>query len=905
MKTLGNLLDTFVIPDENNISISTEGYSIWFTWADSLNPAVIQILQDYGGIPVTQEDNHALWFFFSTEVLLALAKLTIWADFNSVPLLLQAFPATLLVDSQKNLSLLTDKSLHDQELELATEKVFILIHPKLQEAGKIYPGITYNEQNKSSAELAESKLSSDKWLQLSANSRLPYSSSQGWYSIIHPLGSPLDKKFQAGWRSMFAEIELILQKLKLKYSIFDTYLVVPIDSLSFLRSWTRELIQTLFHVKDNFPEKYWPCVSIIVDKKGLNLNAELPQKLNVQWDTLTPNFPYINYRNAYLLGEGFTIQDLHFTSGKSSITQWCTVVHDSYSIQANRTPVLLPDSFVTGTYQGCFYCGMKSHETSRCPSKSLHEPPLTFWEDFNNVDLEDINATFRTIEVKLSKEGIKAYSEIFKENTVQTQVLEGVFTINSIIQPRDVERIWLLTGRDIYAPSDPQAYKEESACWALLQRLQSINYKDLSVLEKDVYAASNNNPRDWRLKSLLGFICVEKNDYVKALNYWKDAESTTSSILHQAWHYFLMGRVHELLAQYEEAMDFYSSAKKILTFWSEPTYRILACRVKMGFAEQVQEQILQLIKDQPTYFNRILLDPELERGHLPIMTMLYPLWLDMIEKSSLEKNRVLGLLQEVDEWFFPEHPIASVIRQKIEELILALDVRNYLAFRAVVNVRPILEEDLSRLKAKELQDLKDIYKGFLSTLEAIRDEASWFPFSNVLRSFNKDFNECASILNWAFATNFSKPDTFKQANGYIDPVHELLEGLENQLKLIRTIRDVTLFALILFKAFLYIEIAGLLLCFIIVPVITFYGDAMGLAWLQRLIKMNFWELQSVLVGVVSAIALGVSILITAITFDKKRANMLETAKQQREQYQQQRLAKILEQKRKEQEENTL
>ncbi len=904
MKTLGKLLDTFAIPDENNISISTGGYSIWFTWSGPLNPAITQIFQDYGGIPVTNEDDQALWFFFSTEVLLALAKLTVWADYNPTSMLLQAFPATLLVDSHKNLSLQTEKSLHEQVLHLSTEKLFILVHPKLQEAGKIYPGITYNEQNLEVEELQDCTLSKERWQQLSANSRLPYASSQGWYSIIHPLGSPLDKKFQAGWRNMFAEIELILQRLKVRYSIFDTYLIVPIDTLSLLRNWTRELIQTLFHMKDNFPEKYWPCVSIIVDKKGLNLNNELPQKVNVQWDTLTPNFPYINYRNAYLLGEGFTIQDLHFSSGKSSITQWCTVVHDSYSIQANRTPVLLPDSFVTGSYQGCFYCGMKSHETSRCPSKNLKEASLTFWEDFNNVDLEDINATFRAIEVQLSKEGMKAFKDIFEENTIQTQVLEGVFNINGLIQPRSLERIWLLPGRDIYAPVDPQSYKEESQCWNLLQRLLNINYKDLSILEKDVYTASSKNPRDWRLKSLLGFVCIERNDYTRALNYWKEAESNTSSILHQAWHYFLIGRIHEILGQYDEAMDYYTSSKKILTFWLEPSYRILVCRVKMGFAEQVQGQILQLIKDSPTYFNRILLDPELERGHLPIMTMLYPLWLDMIEKSSLEKNRVLSLLQDLDDWFFPEHQIASIIRQKIEELISALDVRNYLAFRAVINVRPILEEDLRRLKDKELQDLKDIYKSFLSTLEAIRDEASWFPFSNALRGFNRDFNECASILNWAFATSFSVPEVFKQAQGYLEPVHELLKNLEEQLKLIRTVRDVTLFALILFKSFLYIEIAGLILCFIVVPVITFYGDAMGLAWLQRLIKMNFWELQSVLISVVSAIALGFAILTTAITFDKKRASMLETAKQQREQYQQQRLARILEQKRREQENNS-
>ncbi len=901
MKKLSTITNSFTIPDENNLSISTEGFAIWLVWNGELDSSVTQILQDYGGLPVSTEHEQSMWFFFSTEVLLALAKLTVWAQYNPMSIILEAFPATLLVDSQKNLSLQLDDKFKKQELQAPRDKILTLVHPKLQEAGHVYPGINYQERRDDNPDFEALTLTKEKWVLLSANSRLPYSSSQGWYCIVHPLGSPLDKKFQHGWRSMFAEVELILQKLKLKYTLFDTYLIVPLENLTTLRSWTKELIQTLFGMKDNNPEKYWPCVSVIVDKKGLTFNNELPQKIDVKWDNLTPNFPYINYRNAYLLGEGFHIQDLNFSSAKGNITQWCTVVHDSYSVQANRISVLLPDSFVAGKHLSCFYCGMKSHETSSCPSKKLPETSTSFWEDFNNIDIDTINLTYRSIEIQLQKEGIKAYQEFFEADNLQTQVLEGVFNINSYLQPRNADRIWALSGKEIDATLDANAYRENSQCWDLLNKMIGIDQKDLSSLEKEALNALNKNARDWRIKSLLGFIAIEKNDYQKAITYWKEAESYTSSILHQAWHYFLIGRVHEVLLQYEEAMDYYTSAVKFLPYWADPTYRILACHVKMGFAEQQQNEILELIKEKPLYFNKILLDPELERGHLPIMAMLYPLWLDSLDKSAVEKTKVLNLMYDLDSWFFPEHPIASILRQKIQELIDALDVRNYLAYRTVVNVSPILADDLERLKTRELQDLKNSFKSFLSNLESIRDEASWFPFPHALRSFNKDFNECAAILNWAFAANFNEPDIFKQAHGYIEPLNELLVNLHNQLKTIKTIRDVTLFGLILSKTFLIIEIIALVICFIAVPVLTFYGDALGLAGLQRTIKLNFWELQTVLISVISASALGISILTTGLTFDKKRENMLETAKQQREEVQQQRLNKILARKKAEQE----
>ncbi len=900
MKSIADLINSFVIPDEHNVSIITEGYGIWFTWENILPPDVTQIFQDYGGVPVITVDGQSLWFFFSTEVLLALAKLSVWVKFNPTAMLVEAFPTSLVVDTQKNLSLQIEDKIAKQTFNLQGEKLTVLVHPELQVAGGNYPGLTYDSNIASLPELVRSKLSPSKWGKMTADTRLPYASSQGWYCIIHPLGNQLDKNFQAGWRYMFAEIEAILQRVKVRYSLFDTYLVVPIEHLSMLREWTRELVTTLFSIKDNTPDKYWPCVSALVDKKGLNFNNELPQKINVQWDALTPNFPYMNYRNAYLLGEGFHIQDLNFSSGKSSISQWCTVVHDSYSFQANRIPVLLPDKFVSGNQNGCFYCGIKSHESAQCPSKSMAESSLTFWQDFSNVDIDAINETFRAAEVQLSKDGVKAFKKILAEESITSQVLEGVFSINSIIQLRSMERIWLLSGKEIDSPADPSAYREESQCWDLLKRLRNTDAKDVRSIEKEVVNASVANPRDWRLKSLLGFISIEKNDYQGGLRHWKEAESHTSSILHQAWHYFLMARTHEITGRFDDAMELYNSTQKILPYWPEPAYRRLVCRVKMGFAEQIQGRMLEVIKETPSVFNKILLDPELERGHLPIMAMLYPSWLEALEQSALEKGRVAALLREVDEWFFTDHPIASIIRTKIQELINALEVRNYLAFQTIVNIRPKLEEEISRLRTRELEELKNTFKGFLSSLEVVRDEASWFPFPNTLVKFNKDFNECATILNWAFTSNFNTPENFKRAKTYVETTQELLGRLEVQLTFIRTIRDVTLFVLLLLKTFLWVEIVCLVVSFVFVVVVTFFGGSIGLSWLQRLITANFWDLQRVLVGVVSATALGIAILSTVLVFDKRRETMLDNAKQQREQFQQQRLAKVKEQKRLEQ-----
>ncbi len=898
MKEISKLLNSFTKPDTADITMSTDGYAIWFTWNGENDPSVAQILQDYGGLAIKKDTGQALWFFFNGDMLLAIAKLHIWAQFNPIVMSLEAFPATLIVDVQKNLSLQIEPALEKQTIDTPDQGLLPLIHPKLAEFGKNIPGLAF-EPRVEIEELKHDryhKIANLNWHKFSADTRLPYTSSQGWYVIIHPLGSPLDKKFQHGWRAMFIYIEEILQKLKLKYSLFETYLMVPVETLTQLRSWVREFIEVCYYTKENSPENYWPCVSSIVDKKGLNFNNELPHKIPIKWDTLTPDVPYMNYRNAYLLGEGYGIQDMYFVAGTSSIDNWCTVNLDALSQYSSQLSVLLPSKFVTGAEIGCFYCGIKSHESSQCPTKKLPAEPLTFWQDFNNVDIEEMNVAFRNIEIRLAKAGTVGYSQIIKEKASDARILEAVLNINPMLQLRSIERIWLLSGKNIFATIDDSPYVEDSPCWTYLERMQSATANELNIIEKDVHHASNRNPRDWRLKCLLGFIAIEKGDYNKALIYWKQAESHSTSVLHQAWHYFLQGRLKEMLSQYTEALELYENVRKLLPDWYDPMYRSLVCRVKMGFADQAQGDILSMVKTHPSYFNRILIDPELERGQRPVLAALSPLWTESLKQSTTEKDSLQHLIDEVNDWFDSGHKEADEIRAHLKVLMASLEVRNYLACQHTVRTRPQIEIDFNDLRDNEIEELKGKFKDFLTRIEVIRDEASWFPFPRTLIDFNKDFNECAGILNWAFSANFRTAEAFKRAQGHITPIKDLLFKLQNKLRLIRFVRDATLFLLILIKIFFWIEIISLIVAALSVMLITLSGQQLGIAWLQRLVMANFWELQKVLVGVISVTALGLAVLRTTMIFEKKREEMLENAKQYRKMLQQRRLSKIQKQK---------
>lgn len=192
--------------------------------------------------------------------------------------------------------------------------------------------------------------------------------------------------------------------------------------------------------------------------------------------------------------------------------------------------------------------------------------------------------------------------------------------------------------------------------------------------------------------------------------------------------------------------------------------------------------------------------------------------------------------------------------------------------------------------------MRNRYKYYLDVLQEIRDEASWFPFPSVLREFSNDFNESAGIINWAFACNFNEAETFQRAQASMPKLTSLLRNLKKRLQFLRMVRDGTLFALTMGKTFFWVEIVGLLFCFIGIPIVVFWGDSLYLGWLKDLLGENQWSIQKVLIVIISIIALGLAALRTTLVFDHKREKLLEQARSQREKAQQMRLERIRKQR---------
>ncbi len=881
-------------PKVNSKILSATGICVWICWSNGAESRVATMLEESGGLEISNTPSQSLWFFFNIEVALyALAKLDIWGKQFSTGLTSFTFPGELVVDPERNLSLEVDPSFSNIVTDDPLSMVYVFAHPALWPHAASLPGLSFYDMT-----ILE-KQGLFGWKMITADRRLPFSVEQGWFAFLHPVGNPLDKQFQRGWEKIFANIEPLLDEHKLKYSLQSGFLSVSIGTIQQLRAWTEQILVIFDDIREQHQDIYWPCLSIVVDKNNLNFTTDLHEKLNIDWINLAPDHPYLNYKNAFLLGKKFSIHDISYSSQPTDIQTLCTVALKELEMGSSQINPIIAKVLTPGE-STCFYCGSGTHEPLDCPTKVLQILKPDFWKEFKKLDFSDINNSYRSIDADVNAHGTDAYMSMLATENPVSNVLRGTFAINASCQLPNVERIWQITSRDIdEVPEKVNPQKEPS--WGILKRLTQMN-QDLNAIERDCASHIAKDSKSWQLQCLAGFIAMEKKDFSKAARAWRDAESICTTTAHQGWLKFLVARLKEVQGSYNEAYDTYTAAQKLLPLWKDLEYRMYVCKVKMGFGQTMSATFVELVLKSPELFHKVLLDPELARGRRHMIGKLSPIWEHAYNRFMVDRTALQDLLQTLQEWFSETDNPMVYYGANIRKLLDAGTINNYVLFMEVAEFRPRFEDDLTRIIAQEITGLKHDYENCLNEVEFIRDEMNWFYFQKVLIDFNATFNDCARLLNWAFISNFNDVIIFKEAKDKLPELQELVVKLKKKLRKLRMVRDITLFALLMTKTFLRTSIILVVLVLTAIFTLLFFGDSLSVSWTQSFIKVNFWGLLKVTLSIALMFSFGISSLKTTILFDKRKNALLETAKEERVRAQQIRIMKAKKRRKEEEKE---
>ncbi|WP_461209233.1 tetratricopeptide repeat protein [Desulfocurvus sp. DL9XJH121] len=859
------------LPTLHEYRMSSTGYAVWIVWNGELSEAVSSTLRDYGGMLIAEESFQALWFFYSKDVFHGAARLQVWANLNDLPVFIQILPTNLMIGFQLEKALSIPSELYSQQA-MRPEKFSVWVHPKVRPDAEGLPGLTLEP-----VEVRATGLAPASWLQLYGDPRISMPSSLGWFFVLKPLGNPLDKAFQDGWRNLFGELETILKRLKFKFMVHEGFLLFALDSYKGLDTWCREVLSLVRRLKAEESEEhhYWPSVMLAVEKAGYQFNEELPNKVPIEWDQMAPDFPHMSYRSAFLLGKRFRIKDVSYSFERSKVSDWC-YVHladlENGEAEQGSLNITIPVGLLAGKERPCFYCGLRTHEEKDCPSRKLHDLDSSCWGDVSMMGLDGINDALAELGEQVKDDPVGGVSKALTSGDPGGTIMRCLMEINAASQLRTAPLIWRSVGKDLpdgltrLAPPDANSlYKSYSA----------LVDGEASHADQMVKEGEMRNPRDYPWKTLQGFLALERGDLDRAVAHWKEAEPLGDSPIHFAYHKYLQARALEVQSRYDAAMALYKEARVLCPAWIEPLYRQAVCMVKMGFSEHAVGLIDQIVDEDPNAFNRIIIDPEAERGVVHILASLHSRWLAAEAGASEGAERLKQLSAEVEDWFGADHEFNKQIQRQISAVLALAEVQNYVVFHRLFSGKSKVEKALKNRVDKEIGVLGKQAEQFRNRLKDIHKEISWFPFPRTLREFNKDFNYCVTKLNWVKQQHFKVARNFRLSHEYFQVVDEKIKRLSSRLVTLRIVRDATLFMLLMGKSFMWLEIVGLGLALLGAPATVFVAEHYNYTWLTNLIEGQRWNIQKGLIIIVSVLALSVSLLKTALVFDKRKEKFFD------------------------------
>lgn len=862
-------------PQIEQAKMVQSGIGVWVAWGGKLDPTFNQTLSDYGGQLIADDLSQSLWFFFGEEAWYALARLNNWGRVNALPMLIEAFPSSILVSRKLEKSISVAGDLSRQNV-IAPENIEIWVHPNLKNQLSGLPGMSTETAP------AASGMSGAAWERFKADPDLAYESRLTWHFIIKPLGDPLDKNTSEGWRNIASEFTGLLEQYGLKYMTHDGYILFSIEGLRLFQKWCKAslaLINALKHAgEEGGPTKYWPSVIVVVSAKNFNMGKDLPKKINLDWNNLSPDYPHMSYRAAFLLGGDFIINVARYAGRGASVEDWCAISLAASGEEEQEGVIALtyPSNLFSGEANNCYYCGMTNHGPKNCPSKQIRELNPGVWDILANYNIEKIDEKLQALDNALGDDSLASMASMLESDAKKHWLLRSIFEVDYPVQLRTLDVVWRSRGKDFPSGLSQVAVAEGEYIWDALEALRA---RDEERFEQLIGQALLRYSRGYQPRILQGFWAMESGDWTKAVYYWQEGMRLSYSAMQRSYCLFLQARAMEIQGDAHKAVALYKQSLTESPRWPEPVYRQGVCLVKMGFTDQAMSVFVDILRQHPKFFNHILVDPELERGRLGVLSALWKPWSEASQEAQEYIAALPALSVNIHKHFLEDNAFLLQADRDVQELGRIGSIQNYVAFKRLVQEFKSLQDDLKTNVDREIKNMHSKQMRQFEELKNVQREAAWFPFPKLLREFNKDFNFCAIKLNWMRSSSMQVAENFRKAQEYLPEVDERILALKKRLITLRIIRDATFFVMLLGRNFVWMEVLGLGLSLIFVPLFVYIFQQTGQSWVADMMERQKWQLQKGLIIVLSIAAMALAAIKTALSFDSKKRQLFDLAAQ--------------------------
>ena len=329
------------------------------------------------------------------------------------------------------------------------------------------------------------------------------------------------------------------------------------------------------------------------------------------------------------------------------------------------------NALVQGPYGPCYYCGSRKHMCTDCPSKNL--PDITHaLNRLGYLSLDAINELFLKLFLaqEVNPDAVKEDEEKSPDTSIKLPYY-SFYELTRVYQLRFFRAIWNAAGENWLAVREDKSETQGGLAW-LAQ--DSLRISDLDKAESTLRKALENKPDDFRVYCILGYLCIEKGDFVHAESYFDTALFHVKTGVHKTFIQLLIARLYILNNKPRNASKMTGDILLRNPRCIDAVYMDIVIKFQQRKETLAIQQLIKLIQDNREYFMYAYMDPEL----MPYSGFIVPQLIILFRRAMGNAASLLPIAENE----FAESKGMHDIHSAAEIQSLFLKVKNALALNS-------------------------------------------------------------------------------------------------------------------------------------------------------------------------------------------------------------------------------
>lgn len=799
-------------PQKHTILAEGEGVLVWIH-SPKQKLASLQMLAMYGGIEIISSNTDAVYFFRALSfVPFALLYKSIILRYEASVYVL---PSTLYIEQDNSLHLQYQSGIKYVESSDASPST------NIEEKLYLHDSLVHVFSQQTGVSLVESQ--HEGWYKCEVHRNATIPQTLLWNVVIKS-AIPItgEKKSSLLWQSTLQTIEEFLRNKRLQVAKHNSsFLQLVFSSQEQLRMFLFDYANFITVHTQEVGEDTFTATTVIatLQRNTSMFSANIDTYYTFNTAEVIFNHCHTTLYDALLINRDFEILP---SSEQTSFDSWAVLL-DKQELYKKDVQVLSPVSVSIGEKQ-CFYCGMRNHSSSDCPT---HVFPWTqdlpyIWEKVGAYPFAELIELSKAMEHSFEDHiSLQEMIELYSEDSPKGVFIQALFSIPLSLQLRSLPAI---LSRKL---QDNHSYKRLNKQEAQIQYFNKrIMAKDFQQVEYELNELIQQS-KEYRYYTFLGFINIEKGDYVKAINYWKEAQRLSYTPKLVVWHLHLQGRAYEVIGEYNNALSVYKQALQLDSNSKDVRYRYIVTLIQMGRVETAMKLLERHLQTAPEDFVKILFDVQARQGYLEITRLFSRMLEEYASRVEQVEKEMTSDSKNIEIWGRYDPTTFKTLYNDFNKHFEQRTKKDFLTYSVILEKYTQYEENLHKNITSAIECTMQRVERVFSKLLILREHLKAIPLRSQLQDFSRQLESNISALERMDRHSLERADYFEILVTKLDEIEDKMEEMEYSIYFMQMVRDSSLFMVLFLRNFIIIEIIVAILIVSGIPTLFYYATHIG------------------------------------------------------------------------------